>query len=253
MNLASARATRSRLVWLSVAALALFTVFVVLGVWQLQRRVWKLALIERVEQRVHATPSAPPPPARWPQVDAAHDEYRHVQVSGQFLTVAPAAVRAVTELGEGFWILVPLRTDAGFTVLINRGFVPETARAAALQVSAIPLGVQHITGLLRISEPRGGFLRSNDPGQERWFSRDVAVIGARRNLAELAPYFIDQDAAASPAADAVVASAQPVPGLTVIAFRNTHLQYALTWFALALATLLGAGAALREIGSGNEG
>ncbi|HWU00548.1 MAG TPA: SURF1 family cytochrome oxidase biogenesis protein, partial [Terriglobales bacterium] len=51
-----------------------------LGVWQLERRVWKLALIERVDQRIHAAPVAPPAPGDWPAVTAAADEYRRVGV-----------------------------------------------------------------------------------------------------------------------------------------------------------------------------
>ncbi len=78
-----------------------------------------------------------------------------------------------------------------------------------------------------MSEPKGGFLRSNDPAADRWYSRDVAAISAARGLTDTAPYFIDADATANP-------GGLPVGGLTVIAFRNTHLVYALTWFALAL-------------------
>ncbi|MDB5653910.1 MAG: Surfeit locus 1 family protein, partial [Tardiphaga sp.] len=81
------------------------------------------------------------------------------------------------------------------------------------------------TGLLRVSEPKGGFLRSNDPAADRWFSRDVAAIAQKRGLAEVAPYFID--------AAAVPGVAVPVGGLTVISLPNNHLVYAITWFVLA--------------------
>jgi surfeit locus 1 family protein len=84
-----------------------------------------------------------------------------------------------------------------------------------------------LTGLLRISEPGGGFLRANDPGHDRWYSRDVAAIAASRHIDAIAPYFIDAGASADPAA-------LPVGGLTVIAFPNNHLVYALTWFGLAI-------------------
>jgi surfeit locus 1 family protein len=92
-----------------------------------------------------------------------------------------------------------------------------------------PAGEQRVTGLLRVTEPGGGFLRHNDPAADRWYSRDVAAIAARRGLARVAPYFIDADARASEPAR----SDWPRGGLTVVRFPNNHLVYALTWFGLA--------------------
>jgi surfeit locus 1 family protein len=87
-----------------------------------------------------------------------------------------------------------------------------------------------LSGLLRISEPGGGFLRDNDPLHNRWFSRDVGAIAAAHGLYNVAPYFVDADRAQDPAG----APDHPVGGLTVISFHNTHLVYAFTWYALAL-------------------
>ena len=89
-----------------------------------------------------------------------------------------------------------------------------------------------VTGLLRASEPGGGFLRANDPARDRWYSRDVAAIARARGLGEVAPFFIDADATPNP-------GGYPVGGLTVVAFRNDHLVYALTWFGLAGLSLFG--------------
>jgi surfeit locus 1 family protein len=83
---------------------------------------------------------------------------------------------------------------------------------------------------LRISEPGGGFLRHNDPAGNRWYSRDVAAIAASHGLAGAAPYFVDAARGQDPAG----APDHPTGGLTVISFPNTHLVYALTWYALAL-------------------
>lgn len=94
-----------------------------------------------------------------------------------------------------------------------------------------------MTGLLRITQPGGGFLRANDPQAGRWFSRDVAAMSAAQGVTQAAPYFIDADAQGA-------AASLPVGGLTVISFRNSHLSYALTWFAMALGLTLGAWYAL---------
>ena len=146
--------------------------------------------------------------------------------------------QAVTELGAGFWVITPLQQDDGTQVLVNRGFVPEAQRAQWL-ASPLPPSAPASTavqGLLRLTEPGGGFLRTNDPAQQRWYSRDVAAISQSLQLSQPAPFFID--AGIPPARQGPAATATdgtwPRAGLTVIRFHNSHLVYALTWYGLAL-------------------
>lgn len=211
-----------------IAGLAGFATLVSLGVWQVHRLAWKRDLIERVEQRVHAPAVAAPGREQWPGVNVANSEYLHVAVQGRYLHDRETLVQAVTERGGGFWVLTPLRTVEGYTVLINRGFVPPTRRDPATRGEGQIEGLTTVTGLLRISESGGAYLRANEPAADRWYSRDVGAIAAARGLTDVAPYFIDADANEAHGGNA------PVGGLTVIKFSNNHLQYALTWFALAL-------------------
>ncbi|NML16503.1 SURF1 family protein [Azohydromonas sp. G-1-1-14] len=238
----------------------LFALFLALGLWQVQRLGWKQELIARVEQRLQAAPVPAPEPAAWPTLERGTDEYRRVVARGRFAHELETLVQASTELGTGYWVLTPLLTDGGFWLLVNRGFVPLERRAREARGDE-PQGVQEVSGLLRITEPKGSLLQGNDPAAGRWYSRDVAAIAAARGLGggqrpgPVAPYFIDAAAAdaASPAASRSPARAEPVeapppgrtaspartaevwprPGLTVVRFTNNHLSYALTWFALA--------------------
>lgn len=214
---------------LAATAVVLFAGFLALGTWQVYRLQWKLALIERVETRVHAAPVQAPGPERWPQITAASDEYRHVRLTGVYLPELSVKVQAATELGSGYWLLTPLRTEEGTVVLVNRGFIFPNVDAAR---SATVDGAVTVSGLLRISEPGGGFLRHNDPAGNLWYSRDVAAIAASRGLTAVAPYFVDADVGMEP--PAANGAVRPVGGLTVIRFHNSHLIYALTWYALAL-------------------
>ncbi|MDP9963275.1 surfeit locus 1 family protein [Variovorax paradoxus] len=219
---------------LAVCAALAFAGFFALGTWQVERRAWKLDLIARVEQRVHAPASEAPGRERWPQVNAADDEYRRVRIAGRFLHGKETLVQASTRLGAGFWVLTPLQAADGSIVLVNRGFVPPEARERTARAATEPQGEITVTGLLRISEPKGGFLRRNEPAADRWFSRDVQAIAAARGLHDAAPYFVDAEAAPSPPG---AAPAWPAAGLTVIAFPNSHLVYAITWYGLALMVL----------------
>ena len=210
----------------TVAMLAGIVLFAGLGIWQLERRVWKLDLIARVDERVHAVPVPAPGPAEWPTITAKTAEYRHVVLKGHFLDARQTLVLAVTRLGRGYWVMAPMRTDAGFTVLVNRGFIPSDQRESDRRRAAGETKTT-VTGLLRMSEPGGAFLHANDPVHQRWYSRDVAAIAKAQHLGTVAPYFVDADAPPD-------ATTWPRGGLTVVTFRNAHLQYALTWFALAL-------------------
>jgi surfeit locus 1 family protein len=165
-------------------------------------------------------------------MSARADEYRRVIATGDWLEDRSVLVLAVTELGGGYWVMTPLARDDGTTVLVNRGFVPADGRDPASWRPQGP-GPVTATGLLRMSQPGGAFLRANDPASSRWFSRDVAAIAASLGLAEVAPYFIDAERAPGE-------SGLPIAGLTVIAFSNNHLVYALTWGALALMAAAGA-------------
>ena len=211
---------RRRLRFVLAALAALLAVgLAALGVWQIERRAWKLALIARVEARLTAPPVAPPPPppSRWAAI-GEEDAYTRLRVAGRWRAAPPVFVQAVTDGGPGFWMLSPLDTARG-TILVNRGFVPRRDAAVA------PRGPAVVTGLLRVTEPDGAFLRDNDPAADRWYSRDVAAIAHARGLGTVAPFFVDAEAAPG--------VAWPRGGLTVVQFRNNHFVYAVTWFALA--------------------
>jgi surfeit locus 1 family protein len=216
-----------------VAAGLLSLGFAALGVWQLQRLAWKEALIARVEARLAAAPEPFLAQVAWPAL-GIDDAYRRVRLTGQWAPEHEALVQATTELGGGYWVLTPLRMAGGAWVWVNRGFVPPEMRGP--QQHAAPLPTATVSGLLRLTEPGGGPLRRNQPEADRWYSRDVAALSERHHLAgPVAPVFVDE------AADPAQPQRWPRPGLTVVQFRNSHLVYALTWFALAVMALAAGG------------
>jgi surfeit locus 1 family protein len=257
---------------LGLCAGLVFLSFIGLGSWQVWRLQWKTDLIARVDARVHAPATNAPDRSNWAGVTAPNDEYRHIKVQGTFLHERATRVKAVTVLGSGFWLMTPLLAANGDVVLVNRGFIPAQASHFDAPDKVKPIvGLPDpaaqsarpttVTGLLRVSETGGAFLRKNDAANERWYSRDVEAIAAARRLgtvgtsvgtpSTVAPYFIDAEANA--AAQAAIGSAAPgtdtdtpVAGLTVITFNNSHLVYAFTWFALALLMALAFGYILRQ-------
>ena len=219
--------------------------FGALGVWQVDRLGWKRDLIQRVETRIHAPAVPAPSRAQWATLDPDDAEYRRVKVRGRYLHERETLVDALTAVGPGAWVLTPLQTQDGI-ILVNRGFVAQERRVPHARAGGQGAGEVTVTGLLRKTEPEGRILRPNEPDADRWFSRDVLAIASARGLGDVAPFFIDADAdaeaaaaaGADPDADTDTGGASrpgesPRGGLTVVSFRNAHLAYAATWFALA--------------------
>jgi surfeit locus 1 family protein len=205
--------------------------FAGLGVWQVERLRWKTDLIARVDARLAAEPVPLSPKSDGSAFVGKDAEYLKVRATGRFDHARETLVDALTERGKGFWVLTPLRT-ADRILLVNRGFVPSERALPATRAAGQVAGVVTVTGLIRLTEPSGRFLRANRPGADLWYSRDVAAIAGTRSLPHVEPFFIDADAAPNP-------GGLPIGGLTVVSFRNAHLVYALTWFALAALSLFG--------------
>jgi surfeit locus 1 family protein len=204
--------------------------FAGLGIWQLQRLQWKLDLIAKVEQRIHAPAVAVPGSRSWKELKPEMIEYRRVYAIGTFLHDKETLVDALTERGAGYWVLTPLRTSDG-TILVNRGFVPPDQATPSTRAGGQQARLQKVEGLLRITEPHGRYLRPNRPEEDKWYSRDIVAIAKARGIGA-APFFIDADAKPIP-------GGYPVGGMTVVRFRNTHLIYAVTWFGLAALAVAG--------------
>lgn len=221
---------RMRISVICLIAITLISGLISLGSWQIQRLGWKHDLIARVEQNIHAPATPAPDLENWQQADKKSNEYRAVYVTGHYLNDKEIHVGALTEKGSGYWIMAPFKRDNGETIYINRGFVPTALRDAAKRITGQIEGETKVTGLLRLTEPKGFFLRQNKPGKNIWYARDIDVFAKRAGLTNVPDYFIDADNQQNRAD-------RPVGGLTVVKFPDNHLSYALTWFTLAAMVL----------------
>jgi surfeit locus 1 family protein len=214
-------------------AFSAIAVFVALGTWQMQRRTWKTALISTMEQRLSAAPVPVPPQSTWARLDRSEHEFERVTFSAKFARGTPARVYGVgsamrTDVsGPGFWIFKPATLGSGGVVVLNRGFVPE-ARSAI--VNEPPEGFIDFIGVLRWPEPRRPFVPA-DPNHGLWFTRDQLAMAAVNGWGDVAPFYVDLEAPLPP-------GGLPAPGPLRVNLRNEHFQYAITWYALAVAVVV---------------
>ncbi len=218
-----------------IATLAALAVLIALGTWQLQRLAWKNDLVAQVEARLASPPIPAPPPAEWAGLDLDALDYQPVAITGRFLNDRESHVFiGLTQArgplsGPGFFILTPLVTSEGWTVIVNRGFVPQPLKDPATRAASQIEGEVTVSGLLRRPELRNPFTPPDDPVRNMWFTRDpVAIAASVAPGAEAAPYTIDA------AYDPTLPGGIPQGGESVVSFPNNHLMYAFTWYALGL-------------------
>jgi cytochrome oxidase assembly protein ShyY1 len=238
--------TRQRTPWgFGVFTLVMIATFIGLGVWQLQRRVEKHALIAALTERLAAAPAPLPPTAAWGGLNAARDEFRRVSFTATYTRLPDAMVysagSAVREdiSGPGTWAFLPARLPSGETVAINAGFVENTMqdrsvedRAVAKLVTGLPVT---LTGYLRFPENPGMLTPAPDSGKRLWFVRDhpamAKMLGWGQENDKLAPFYIDLETP-------VPQNGIPKPGPLQLHLKDDHLQYAITWFTLAFAVAI---------------
>ncbi|VIO80756.1 SURF1 family protein [Bradyrhizobium ivorense] len=235
---------RSSAAGFGIFTLILIAVFVALGVWQLQRRVEKHALIATLDARLSAAPEALPPPSAWPALSSAKDEFHRFTFTATYAKLPDAMVyssgSAVRDdvTGPGTWAFLPAKLASGETIAINTGFVQNTMqdrafedRVAARLVTGAPVTM---TGYLRYPEPPGRLTPKEDTAKRLWFVRDHRAMARALGWGEVAPFYIDLEA---PVPD----SGTPKPGPLKVRLKDDHMQYAITWFSLAAAVTIAFG------------
>lgn len=216
----------------TLATLVALAILIGLGLWQIERLHWKLDLIANITHRM-AAPAAPAPSqSAWAGLDVKTLEYHHLKISGHFLNDRELHYFTQDDEGApGYDIITPLKRDDGTFVLVDRGFVPREKKDPATRREGQIEGETTVTGVARAPQARGLFSAPDNAAENIWFTRDPAAMGAALKLSPLAPFYIEADATPN-------MGGLPIGGRTVVQIRNEHLQYALTWFGLALVLLI---------------
>jgi surfeit locus 1 family protein len=233
-----------------IFTLAMLAVFIGLGLWQLQRRAEKHALIAALTERLAAPPAPLPPASQWRALNAASDEFHRVRFTATYPALPDAMVysagSAVREdiSGPGTWAFLAARLPGGETVVVNTGFVPNTMQDRGVEDRAVARLARdqevELTGYLRFPEAAGVLTPAENPGKRLWFTRDHLAMARRlgwgkqdsqKQDAQLAPFYIDLETP-------VPESGIPKPGPLDVHLKDDHMQYAITWFALAAAVAI---------------
>ena len=224
--------------------LALLPILIGLGNWQWHRKAWKEDLIAKIEARRTAEP-VPYPAALSNYVKTGDVEYLHVRITGTFDYGHERHLYFPTTESQGWHVYTLLKADGGLPpIFINRGWVPDTLKDPSKRAEGQVAGPVTVTGLVRLPEHKRWFAPDNDYAGNRWYWRDLDAMRwgpsgppsplqfTTEKLQAYAPFSVDADARPENP------GGWPKGGTTEIHLPNSHLQYVVTWYGLAL-TLVG--------------
>jgi cytochrome oxidase assembly protein ShyY1 len=236
-----ASATRRSVTGFGVFTLLIVALLVGLGVWQLQRRAEKHALIAALTERLAASPVALPPPTQWAALTPDRDEFRRVSFTATYQSRLDAMVYSSGSAirddisGPGTWAFIPARLADGEIVAVNAGFMPNTMQDRDQQDRALARLITNepvmLTGYIRFPEAAGVLTPAQDRAKRLWFTRDHLAMAQALGWNKVAPFYIDLEAP-------VPLSGIPKPGPLQVHLKDDHLQYAITWFGLAGAVVI---------------
>lgn len=219
--------------WLAVLlSLIGLAVLLSLGTWQMQRLKWKEGLLATIDQRMHSQPISLQQAERLFE-ESGDVDYVPVSVSGVFVHEGERHFLATWKGQSGFYVYTPLKLEDGRFLLVNRGFVPYGMKEASSRAEGQVQGTLAVTGLGRnpLAEKPSSIVPDNDLAKNVFYWKDRDAMAASAGLPAgytLVPFFLDADATPNP-------GGWPAGGVTIVDLPNNHLEYAVTWYGLAVA------------------
>lgn len=231
MNAKASRPAWRVLLWPGLFTLVALSILIGLGFWQVERLGSKERLAARINASLAGAPQSLPPEKEWPSLKPKVTDYTKVTLQGEFLHDKELYLYGVLSNGRdnlpGLFVITPLRLADGSVVFVNRGFITTDRKAPSSRTEGQVSGPVTINGVLRTVQPRGMFTPADDVKNNLYFTRDADVFAKSTGLSRVAPFTVDADAT-------VVPGGWPKGGHTIVSFPNNHLQYAITWFMLAI-------------------
>ncbi len=215
--------------WPTVFTVPAVLLMLGLGVWQVQRLQWKEALIAERTERTSAAAIALP----GPDGDIADAEFHHVSLAGEFLHDKEMLLgaRSLND-NTGYHVVTPLRLASGRVVLVDRGWIPLDRKTADKRPAGNVTGQVSLDGVVRFNGKQTWFVPDNRPDLNFFFWIDLPVMAKLANLPNTETrFFVEAGPAKNP-------GGFPIGGQTRINLPNDHLQYAITWFSLAIAPMV---------------
>jgi len=205
----------SSLIYSSIAIIILVS----LGTWQLERLRWKTDILTSMKTSL----SLPP-------LEISNDiikninnySYRQIQLTGSYLYTNHFTIYSkVLNKKVGKHLVIPFKTQYG-TILVNRGFIPKDYKIPGSSETEII----KINGIVKFQQSINYFTPQNNIFKNEWYYINIDEVSEYISVPLLNFYIVEENN---------IDEEYPVGSQYNINIPNDHLQYAITWFSLALA------------------
>jgi len=210
----------------------IFTVFsiitlICLGFWQIKRMYEKQEFLTNLKTNLAKPPT---------EIDISSNNMilaTKIIINGQFISGHDLHLygqRSGSSDKNGYYLLSPFKTDDNKIVIVARGWFSQLNKRKMFNVSNP--GHQSITGVILMAEKQKLFVPHNDLKNNVWFTLDLQQIAKAIKMDIENYYLLSFDEEDLPA------NLEPISSKSLLSIRNDHLQYAITWFALAIAIMV---------------
>lgn len=214
------------LLWPTLFAVPALIVLLMLGTWQVNRLHWKTALIDEFKARSTAE-------AIYPSFDGAPIEFQRVSLQGRYVHDETVYLTGRTYEGNaGFHVVTAFESARGDMFFVNRGWVSEAYREPEKRAFSMSEDSFQLEGIIRLAQRQGSFVPDNEPARGFWFTMKPDEVAAHLSLPDAKQsYYID--AIRNEGEEITL----PIAAEVKIDVRNSHLNYAVTWYGIALSLL----------------
>ena len=206
-----------------------------LGVWQMERLQWKNNLIQKIEQNKNENPMDINEIIQKKKL-GEKIEYHPVIITGTFQHQLEQHYWATQDNKVGYFIYTPMIMENKKIVFVNRGYVPTENKNSDTRQKGQVQGIVKVKGLIQNPQRKKAnrFVPDNDMEKNIFYWKsleDMAQNAFGEEEIDLLNFFVDADNTPND-------GGWPVGGMTRVEFPNSHLLYAITWFALAVALFI---------------
>ena len=215
-------------VWLTIFALPSFLILIILGSWQVQRLNWKSELISNYNNNFQQAPIT----VKELFKDRKNNKYRRTVIYGEYDHANEIQIIGKTYEGNaGFHIITPFILENNEIIYINRGWVPKKYADKKTRKFSLLKDKVRVLGLVRLPQKKGYFVPENEPENGFWFTIIPEELNGHLNIIGEKEFYIDE-------LNIDEKLKLPMPANGKVQVPNNHLQYAITWYSLALGLLI---------------
>ena len=215
-------------VWLTIFAFPSFLILIILGSWQVQRLSWKSNLISNYNNNFQQAPIT----VKELFKDRKKNKYRRTVIYGEYDHANEIQIIGKTYEGNaGFHIISPFILENNEIIYINRGWVPKKYADKKTRKFSLLEDKVRVVGLVRLPQKKGYFVPENEPENGFWFTIIPEELNGHLNIIGEKEFYIDE-------LNIDEKLKLPMPANGKVQVPNNHLQYAITWYSLALGLLI---------------